>query len=256
VCQADIDIVESLADSRDLHSPFSTELVQDCSEEPGPLGQAADDSEIESVPTEEEGLAPDEEADILDDEDVFGLGGEGPLVESTSPQLATVVDLATAGVLGGAGEHVSALPGAASSSGASGGPEPTIFCGPGSRQTAHLSCVVPGGKITIDLTKNIAEAVCGNPAHGKCVLTRSLSASENVRRYGQGRPLGLLMGWLSKGRVAATKADHWLPGAFPTQAERHQGREALAHIPVGLQMLGCEREKRAGGGGSEPDDVP
>lgn len=115
---------------------------------------------------------------------------------------------------------------------------------------------VDGGKLSLYENRMIVEAVCRNPTHGKCVLTRSLNASTG-RRVEQGRPLGLMVAWLAKGAGLPSKAEHWSPEHWPSFTERCTGRAALKALamPDSVALLAAERAKRPGEA-SEPEADP
>jgi hypothetical protein len=117
-----------------------------------------------------------------------------------------------------------------------------------SRNPAAFVVFVKGGKVSFYRGKTIAEAVCRCPAHGKCVLTRTLNPSAAPAKEAQGRPLGLLAGWLAKGDSCLTKEAHWAQDAMPTLAERQAAREALQHLgtPDADGLLASERPLRPG----------
>jgi hypothetical protein len=123
-------------------------------------------------------------------------------------------------------------------------------------KAAHV-VFVPGGKLSFYLGKEIVEAVCRCPTHGKCVLTRKTTGSSALGREGQGRPLGLLAAWLAKGSSFATKTEHFDLGNRPSRAERMDARAALRAMgtPDALGVLDSERVKRLGEE-SEAEDVP
>ena len=119
------------------------------------------------------------------------------------------------------------------------------------RHAAEVVCILPGGRITW-YRQGFFTAQCQNPAHGRCVLTRS---SEEGRRAPQGRPLGLLAGWLARGLELPDKASHWLKTNWPSLEQRQHSRALLDDAEGGPELLDCERPQRPEEG-PEPDLQP
>ena len=106
------------------------------------------------------------------------------------------------------------------------------------RQPAEQRIAVDGGSITFYLLKQVFTATCRNPAHGRCVLTRT---AERGTRPSQGRPLGLLAAWLFMGQDLPSKESHWDRHTWPNQATRFYHRKKLAETESGKQLLAEER---------------
>lgn len=98
------------------------------------------------------------------------------------------------------------------------------------------------------------EFICGNKAHGKCVMTRSACAAEGRRgKPGQGRCLGLGAAWLSDN----FQADHEAHMAFaPDVDERIVARIGFReqYGDEFLRLEALEREPREGED-EEPEQV-
>jgi hypothetical protein len=131
--------------------------------------------------------------------------------------------------------------------------------------SAAAGVYIPGGKISLYLvgTGLDIEVRCMHPGHGKCALTRRMTASTWKGREAQGRPLGLAMAFLacSAEKGLHTKIDHWRPENWPTRGERLRGRAALkalaATSPEAALLLASERPKRLEAGEeSEPENAP
>lgn len=126
------------------------------------------------------------------------------------------------------------------------------------RGKAAVTVVFPWGKIAYYASKNSFEAICRNPAHGKCVLTRSAKAK--TTRAGRppagGRPVGFMAAWLQHGDVAS-KADHWSPDVLRAPlAARKAGRAFVKGARYGTELLSYERPMAADQGEtSEPEDI-
>lgn len=123
----------------------------------------------------------------------------------------------------------------------------------GARSGAAAVCYVPGGTLAYYGSKRAFEAVCENPAHGKCVATRT-STSKGTTADGfprSGRPVGFLAAWLARAEEAATKAEHW--AMFDNPLEARAGlREQIARTEAGTALQRCERAPAAG----EPLEPP
>lgn len=125
------------------------------------------------------------------------------------------------------------------------------------RGRGHDTVVFPWGKITFYESKGGAfEAICRNPAHGKCVLTRGArgkpGASSSTSAPRGGRPLGFLAAWLAKGD-AASKEEHWSDVCIrPSLAARQAGREFVRSALHGEALMARERPAVPG----EPPEPP
>lgn len=124
------------------------------------------------------------------------------------------------------------------------------------RGNAAVLVTFPWGRIAYYESKRSFEAVCRNPAHGKCVLTRSSrgrGGGPGVPPRG-GRPLGLMAAWLLRGNVAG-KGEHWAPANLHgDRSARRAGRNFIKAPAHGFALLSHERPK-ADGEGSEPEDL-
>ena len=130
--------------------------------------------------------------------------------------------------------------------------------GPGG--PASISVRVPGGIIRFFFADSRFEAVCSNGNHltaagSECRLTRTAHASDTEPACG--RPLGLLVAWLSQAFDKATRDEHRCPFNICSISlrDRQDGRRVLEGSPAGLRMLEQERERRDGEP-EEPADVP
>lgn len=137
-------------------------------------------------------------------------------------------------------------------------PGPPPRQGPGSSRDKGLNMVVlTWGKISFYRSKRVFEATCRNPAHGKCVLTRTSgppagSSAPSNRRAG--RPVGFLAAWLAKGGVSS-KEEHWSPDVLQSSLQaRRAARRLVMSLPNGPELLLLERPK-ADGEASEPENL-
>eukprot|EP00971_Amphidinium_carterae_P338162 6475368-Amphidinium_carterae.2 len=107
------------------------------------------------------------------------------------------------------------------------------------------------GKLTY-YSQGYFTATCQNPAHGRCVLTRS--ALEG-RQPSQGRPLAFLTCWLRTGLLLDSKSKHWDKANWPSLQQRQTQRDLIQNAPGFESLLMLERCQRAGEG-PEPDKCP
>lgn len=121
----------------------------------------------------------------------------------------------------------------------------------GARKGAEVTMYVPGGSISFYSSKMAFEAVCDNPAHGRCVVTRTCrgkkKAGDAFARGG--RPLGFLGAWLGAGEACATKTDHWLQFDRPLD-ERTLVRQRMLEVASGKTLASHERPREVG----EPEE--
>lgn len=124
------------------------------------------------------------------------------------------------------------------------------------RGAGEAMVVFPFGKISYYESKKVFEATCRNPAHGKCVLTRTCNARGVVAETGAprgGRPVGFLAAWLLKSGRAGSKAEHWSPPFLKSSlAERQTARDSVERKDNGPAMLLKERPTADG----EPSEPP
>ena len=102
--------------------------------------------------------------------------------------------------------------------------------------------------------QNRMDAFCRNPAHsGGAACRRSRTLKENQAKPSQGRPIGLLIGWLRKSQTYDSQFLH-TKGCHVSLAERQQARQWFS------QQAGCERftdaeRPRRAGEPVEPEDI-
>ena len=144
----------------------------------------------------------------IDVADVRLLSAEGPVAPEASPMSEDAVVEPPAEVVlhppppvpaVGASEPAAS---AASGSRASAMRAPPI---PHLRGVCEATAMFPGGRISFYPSKGVFQASCNNPAHGRCVLTRSCRA-KGFRQGG--RPLGFLAAWLDD-NGQPSKQEHW-----------------------------------------------
>lgn len=99
-------------------------------------------------------------------------------------------------------------------------------------------------------SKKVFQAVCANPLHGRCVLTRVVpgsgvlasSSSQSSRR----RPvLGLMAAWLNNNHQA-TKEGHWSADALAPSLESRRAARLLLHMTEGGEELFSFEGSRGG----------
>lgn len=122
----------------------------------------------------------------------------------------------------------------------------------GRRGRGEAMVVFPHGKISFYASKNVMEATCRVPSHGKCVLTRTVRCRQGTEEHlvpKGGRPLGMLAAWLLKAGAAETKEAHWAFVRAPL-AERVAAREYIKQAEHGPELLAMEREQKP----TEPEE--
>lgn len=132
-------------------------------------------------------------------------------------------------------------------------PPPLVPLARGSRSRGEATVNFPMGRITFYESKGVFEAVCRNPLHGKCVLTRTSrcrAGTEGSETPLGGRPLGFLAAWLLKAEVGS-KAEHWEPERMHnTLEERQAGRQVIRDAENGEALFAKERAR----GATEPEE--
>lgn len=109
-----------------------------------------------------------------------------------------------------------------------------------------------GGVLTFYESSGNFAATCDNPAHGRCILTRTSKASERSNRRGQGRPLGYLAAWLAT-NDQDTREEH--RAFMPAIEERRRLRQEYSASVAFKALESSERPPRAGEE-EEPESVP
>ena len=110
------------------------------------------------------------------------------------------------------------------------------------------------GKIRYYRHERHLVAVCTNPEHQDCRMTRTLDEAPRLgkpgsKSAGQGRPLGLMVAWLRKQFDYSSQQGH-LKTCKPDLESRQEARRELRDMPRGEQFLGYERAVRPG----EPEE--
>ena len=119
---------------------------------------------------------------------------------------------------------------------------------------ADSTIMVLGGKISYYANKNTFEAVCDNPLHGRCVMSRTSRGRSSKAGKAAGRPLGFLLCWLEQ-NGCQTKAQHWDRGLWQYDlTARQAARRKLMDTPGGPELAAWERPP-ARGEGLEPDTL-
>ena len=124
-------------------------------------------------------------------------------------------------------------------------------------RTAATAVVYYGShKISFYETDGRFEAVCKDPTHlpiGRYRLTRSVPTDMDALTTAKGRPLGLLMAWLtddSDRSVCVSRPEHCNPFYILGLGHdtRAAGRELLKTLPNADALLAHERPQRHGEG--------
>ena len=240
------------------------------------LGIAEEDGEHDSPPAAGGAAALADgddggEVDALDAaHDEALLGDEEAAREEEEEEAALLLlseesELAMGLVLGGGDESESKVGEAASSSsgppcivvdgpaasGAASSTEPGPASAPAApvadppEPLAKMRLEVFGGRVDFYPKGRRWQATCGNPAHGKCVFTRSGGSCK-------GRPLGVIAHWLQH-CAQATQVEH-IYAPLPSYEDRCLAREELLVEPGALAIASMEAP-RAPGESIEPEDV-
>jgi hypothetical protein len=124
----------------------------------------------------------------------------------------------------------------------------------GPKDKADLVLDVPNGILRYYKKGNIVVAHCTMQGHGsKCCRTRTLTLSLKKGRSGQGRPLGLLLRWLT--HLAPSEREHKtaITLFMPDRAARITSRALLvASVGADHHVFRIERPRRI----DESDDEP
>ena len=109
---------------------------------------------------------------------------------------------------------------------------------------------LPNGTVIIAYPGSLRwEAVCNNPKHGKCIMTRTMVAAHGnllVSNPFQGRPLGLMAYFCFTCKDYQTRAQH--QQCVTTQSMRTPFRPKLRELPGSQQLFWYER--------GHPDEEP
>ena len=112
---------------------------------------------------------------------------------------------------------------------------------------ADASLRAPGGVVRWYQHNMCFTTTCEDPRHAvgptRCVLTRSSTQYANeAQRPHQGRPLGLIVGWLALD--CDSKAEHWTRARWPDHIARGVARASIVGTRAGRRMLRRERPQR------------
>jgi hypothetical protein len=112
------------------------------------------------------------------------------------------------------------------------------------RGHADITWSLFGGTMNYYIHDQRFTAVCGNPLHGHCVLTRHARA----RAHMKGRPVTMLYGFLSVAEMCDTKEEHWsfISALADDLDERIAIRILVADIPIGRRLLLRQLQLRDG----------
>ena len=101
----------------------------------------------------------------------------------------------------------------------------------------------PYGKLSLYYNRHgkpFVECTCEHPNHGRCRITRSLSAVDVVsseKAAAQGRPLGLMYWWLENASCCSSKTSHYSMSELPSQEQRLASRRRFAALGEGARLL-------------------
>ena len=101
-----------------------------------------------------------------------------------------------------------------------------------------------GGEMFYYDTDKRFTAVCGNPLHGVCILTRYAKPRSRMK----GRPVGFMMAWLGSGAVAEDRESHWAAVAEIEGSPefRNEQRQWMLTQDGGPEFLSFERNAESG----------
>lgn len=98
-------------------------------------------------------------------------------------------------------------------------------------------------------------AMCSQPNHNMCRMTRTVNGDSRRRIAAKGRPLGFLTAWLQDGHMYAS-ADAHHHECRPSWDDRRSAREFLHGVEGAEQLFAAERERIPDEEASEPEGVP
>jgi hypothetical protein len=232
-------------------APCGEDVEVDSDEAEDPAGELADEGDVEMAPEVDEGFA-DDFADLLEAfEAELGEGGEGDVfADETAPRPdddgppAPAADEEMPPLLIDHDEAEVVEPAVVEPDAEA----PHADGGGRLLGEAVAEKMFEGGKISF-YNKGDFVATCHR--HARCFLTRTCKAS--ATKPAQGRPLGLLVAWLSM--LAATKAQHMDRSQYPSYDDQWFARVELAMTPDGWNLLKHENP-RTGEVNDEPAGLP
>lgn len=135
-------------------------------------------------------------------------------------------------------------------------PPPPAAARPGRRPKGQPLCSfqLPCGSLVYYDVNQSFSAVCGNPAHGRCILTRKGKHAISDRI---GRPIGFMLAWLECGPMTASKEEHWRFSDLPLDlSDRVRHREwAKAQTDASSVLMFEQERQRRTGEAEEPEDL-
>ena len=137
----------------------------------------------------------------------------------------------------------------AAAAGSSGIGEPNPRARP---KAVELIFECEGGRLVYYESNQNFAAICENPAHGRCVFTRSSTGSKSAARSGQGRPIGKLVAWLFS-NDQASKADH---RAYEPSLDERVRLRTMYRANETFRNLETHERGQVDGEDSEPEVVP
>lgn len=108
---------------------------------------------------------------------------------------------------------------------------------------AWVTCYFPKGKVTWYRSKNAFQATCLHRGHHRCILTRT----SNNSGWMEGRPMGLMGGWLLSDKEMTRDQHMQLADELEKQsggAIRQDSRNTIKGFAFGPSILAKERPKR------------
>lgn len=123
----------------------------------------------------------------------------------------------------------------------------------------HQLRLPSGGLLRYYPEHDTLNAVCDNPSHDDCRLSRTCKAGKGnpkkgSKTFGQGRPIGMLTAWLEDCLSFDTQKSH-CHDCKPSLKDRQKARTLVMGLPGGPEFCRLvEREKRASEE-SEPENI-
>ena len=110
-----------------------------------------------------------------------------------------------------------------------------------------------GGRIAFFEGAGFFQAVCNNPLHDRCIMTRSCRAKGGQGKFG-GRPVAFLAAWLEdNGQV--DKAAHWRFADLRLSLEDRLAQRAMIQADAEKSELLRHERPKVDGEDSEPEDL-
>lgn len=134
-----------------------------------------------------------------------------------------------------------------------------LYAGPGmGRKKCEWEVILTNGTLRFYRREDRVFIAAECARHANCVLTRLCSESKGKakNREGQGRPVGLLMAWLSSWHLYHSGPEHVHMQPLPSFEDRQACRDVAKKLPGMRYLLENAERPRRPDEGEEPDFVP